>query len=217
MNTEYLLQQAKLYVKTKFEGAESGHDWWHIARVYQSAMQMADEMHADKLIVGLAALLHDIGDSKFNGGDETAGPKEIRDFLEVLHLHANDIEKVLYIVENMSFRHSFSFEGEKSLEFCIVQDADRLDAMGAIGIARAFSYGGYKGRPFFDPSIPPQIPTDKGTYQKSTAPTINHFYEKLLLLKDQMNTAAGKKRAELRHSYMLGFLEQFEKEWQGDA
>lgn len=215
MNAENILQQAETFVKTSLEGAESGHDWWHIARVYQTAMQMADEMHADKLIVGLAALLHDIGDSKFNGGDELAGPKAIRSFLQTLQIEASTLEKVLFIIENMSFRHSFHFEGQKSLEFCIVQDADRLDAMGAIGIARAFSYGGYKGRPFYDPAIPPHIPGDKETYQKSTAPTINHFYEKLLLLKDQMNTEAGKKRAQQRHAYMLNFLEQFYQELKG--
>ena len=215
IDNEKMIEATQHYVMETLEKAEAGHDWWHVLRVYTTSLEMAQKMNADMTVVALASLLHDVGDSKFHDGDETIGPRMIREFLNTLPLDKNIFEEVMYIVENMSFKRSFDFKGEKSLAFQIVQDADRLDAIGAIGIARAFSFGGFKGRPFYDPSIPPQQHDDGISYKASQTPTINHFYEKLLLLKDQMNTTQGRTMAEKRHAYMLTFLEQFYAEWEG--
>ncbi|PKP54258.1 MAG: phosphohydrolase [Bacteroidetes bacterium HGW-Bacteroidetes-1] len=212
---EKLLSKTIQFVKEQLEEAESGHDWWHIHRVHTTAVSMAQHINANKLVVELGALLHDIADSKFHDGNEELGPAIVRSFLLREHLDEETINEVVFIIENMAFKRSFHFDGAKSIEFKIVQDADRLDAIGAIGIARAFSYGGYKGRPFFDPEVLPETHNDGEHYKASKAPTINHFYEKLLLLKDQMNTEEGKKRALVRHEYMLGFLKQFDDEWKG--
>ncbi len=218
MKKDLLVQNTIDFVKDSLEDAEGGHDWFHIERVYQNALlllQMEDK--ADALVVQLAALLHDIADPKFHDGDESIGPKVAREFLTSQQLEAHLIEHIVNIIQHMSYKNSLDSTGERfsSLELKIVQDADRLDAMGAIGIARAFNYGGFKNRALFDPAIPPNLNMTKEEYKKSNAPTINHFYEKLLLLKDGMNTAAGKKMAEDRHSFMLQFLEQFYKEWNG--
>lgn len=218
MKKDLLVQNTIDFVKDSLEDAEGGHDWFHIERVYKNALlllQMEDK--ADALVVQLAALLHDIADPKFHDGDESIGPKVAREFLTSQQLEAHLIEHIVNIIQHMSYKNSLDSTGERfsSLELKIVQDADRLDAMGAIGIARAFNYGGFKNRALFDPAIPPNLNMTKEEYKKSNAPTINHFYEKLLLLKDGMNTAAGKKMAEDRHSFMLQFLEQFYKEWNG--
>ncbi len=218
MKKDLLVQNTIDFVKDSLEDAEGGHDWFHIERVYKNALlllQMEDK--ADALVVQLAALLHDIADPKFHDGDESIGPKVAREFLTSQQLEAHLIEHIVNIIQHMSYKNSLNSTGERfsSLELKIVQDADRLDAMGAIGIARAFNYGGFKNRALFDPAIPPNLNMTKEEYKKSNAPTINHFYEKLLLLKDGMNTAAGKKMAEDRHSFMLQFLEQFYKEWNG--
>jgi len=218
MKKDLLVQNTIDFVKDSLEGAEGGHDWFHIERVYKNALlllQMEDK--ADTLVVQLAALLHDIADPKFHDGDESIGPKVAREFLTSQQLEAHLIEHIVNIIQHMSYKNSLDNTGERfsSLELKIVQDADRLDAMGAIGIARAFNYGGFKNRALFDPAIPPNLNMTKEEYKKSNAPTINHFYEKLLLLKDGMNTVAGKKMAEDRHSFMLQFLEQFYKEWKG--
>lgn len=218
MKKDLLVQNTIDFVKDSLEDAEGGHDWFHIERVYKNALlllQMEDK--ADTLVVQLAALLHDIADPKFHDGDESIGPKVAREFLTSQQLEAHLIEHIVNIIQHMSYKNSLDNTGERfsSLELKIVQDADRLDAMGAIGIARAFNYGGFKNRALFDPAIPPNLNMTKEEYKKSNAPTINHFYEKLLLLKDGMNTAAGKKMAEDRHSFMLQFLEQFYKEWNG--
>ncbi|MBS4062828.1 MAG: HD domain-containing protein [Bacteroidetes bacterium] len=205
------------FVKEQLAGAESGHDWWHIQRVYTTACSMVETIKANRLIVELSALLHDIADAKFNGGDEEIGPAKVHAFLKTTELNDEIVEAVVYIIRNMSFKASYDFAGEKSIEFQIVQDADRLDAIGAIGIARAFSYGGYKGRPFYDPEISPENYTSGKDYKSSISPTINHFYEKLLLLKELMNTDEGKRRAEKRHLYMVGFLQQFYDEWEGKS
>lgn len=215
IDNEKMIEATQHYVMETLEKAEAGHDWWHVLRVFNISVEMAQKMNADMTVVSLASLLHDVGDSKFHDGDETIGPRMIREFLNTLPLDKNIFEEVMYIVENMSFKRSFDFKGEKSLAFQIVQDADRLDAIGAIGIARAFSFGGFKGRPFYDPSILPQQHDDGKSYKASQTPTINHFYEKLLLLKDQMNTTQGRTMAEKRHAYMLTFLEQFYAEWEG--
>ncbi|WP_264511782.1 HD domain-containing protein [Flavobacterium sp. N1719] len=204
-----------IYVKQQLEGAEAGHDWFHIERVYRNALHIADQENCKREVVQLAALLHDIADSKFHGGDESIGPKTARTFLESQHTDAATIDHVVKIIENISFKGGKTERTFSSLELDIVQDADRLDAIGAIGIARTFNYGGYKNRPMYDPAIAPNINMTKEEYKASNAPTINHFYEKLLLLKDRMNTPAGRKLAEERHRFMEVFLAQFYAEWEG--
>ena len=203
------------YVKVQLEGVEAGHDWFHIERVYRNALHIADQEQCNREVVQLAALLHDIADSKFHGGDESIGPKTARTFLESQHAAEPTIEHVVKIIENISFKGGNTERMFSSLELDIVQDADRLDAMGAIGIARTFNYGGFKNRPLYDPDIAPNMHMTKEEYKASNAPTINHFYEKLLLLKERMNTAAGKKLAEDRHRFMEVFLAQFYAEWDG--
>ncbi|AWH84538.1 phosphohydrolase [Flavobacterium album] len=204
------------FVKAQLAHAEGGHDWFHIERVYNNAMNIAKGEDCDLLVVQLGALLHDIADSKFHDGDETVGPTLAWRFLSAQGVAEDTIIHVVNIIENISFKGG-NFERKfDSIELDIVQDADRLDALGAIGIARAFNYGGFKNRGMYDPAIAPNLDMDKEEYKNTTAPTINHFYEKLLLLKDRMNTATGKKIAEGRHQYMEGFLEQFYGEWKGE-
>ncbi len=203
------------FVKEELTGAEGGHDWFHIQRVYNNARLIAKDENVDLFVVSLGALLHDIADSKFHDGDETVGPKVAQDFLESLLVKKNVIDHVIKIIENISFKGGNIDQKFKSPELDVIQDADRLDAIGAIGIARSFNYGGFKNRAIYDPEISPNLNMSKEEYKKSTTPTINHFYEKLLLLKDRMNTEAGKKLALERHQYMEGFLEQFYKEWEG--
>ncbi|MBT8186331.1 MAG: HD domain-containing protein [Croceitalea sp.] len=211
-----LIEETIAFVKDKLTEAEGGHDWFHIQRVFNNTLLIAKDEHVDILIVSLAALLHDIADSKFHDGDETIGPKMAREFLTSLKVDQNTVNHVVKIIQNMSFKNSL--EGKSvfdSKELQVVQDADRLDAIGAIGIARAFNFGGFKNRALYDPQIQPKINMSKEAYKKSQAPTINHFYEKLLLLKDQMHTETGKKLAEERHQFMLDFLAQFYAEWNG--
>lgn len=204
------------FVKTKLIGAEGGHDWWHIYRVWNNAKQLAKTEGGNLLVIELAALLHDVADSKFHGGDETIGPKIASDFLTSIEMLPNDIEHVVFIIENLSFKGGNHAAIQKSKELEIVQDADRLDAMGAIGIARTFNYGGFKNREIYNPEIAPKLIMTKEEYKNSTAPAINHFYEKLLLLKDLMNTKSGKMMAEKRHQFMEAYLEQFYNEWAGE-
>lgn len=205
------------FVKKELADAEGGHDWFHIERVYNNTKLIAKEEKVDKIVVELAALLHDIADSKFHNGDETVGPKKAKEFLESQKVNKETIEHVINIIANMSFSKSLD-TGVKfnSLELQVVQDADRLDAIGAIGIARAFNYGGFKNRAIYNPQIKPNLHFTKEEYKKSNAPTINHFYEKLLLLKDKMNTETGKKVADYRHQFMVLYLEQFYAEWNGE-
>jgi uncharacterized protein len=210
-----LIEKTKAFVRTRLEHAEGGHDWWHIVRVHRNAISLADGTAAKLMVVELAALLHDIADSKFHDGDENKGPLMAINFLRENQLDEATIADIEFIIRHMSFKNSFEFKGAKSLEFQIVEDADRLDALGAIGIARAFSYGGYKLRPFYDPEIPPAEFTDGESYKSTASPTINHFYEKLLLLKNLMNTPQAKIMAEKRHHFMQLFLEQFFNEWEG--
>lgn len=205
-----------IFVKQQLEGAEAGHDWFHIERVYRNALRIADHENCHREVVQLAALLHDIADSKFHGGDESIGPKTARTFLESQHTDEATIDHVVKIIENISFKGGKTDRTFSSLELDIVQDADRLDAIGAIGIARTFNYGGFKNRPLYDPAIAPNLHMTKEEYKASQAPTLNHFYEKLLLLKDRMNTATGKKMAEDRHRFMEVFLAQFYAEWDGE-
>jgi uncharacterized protein len=204
------------FVKEKLENAEGGHDWFHIERVYKNSILIAKEEDCDIMVVKLGALLHDIADSKFHDGDETIGPKTARAFLESENVFEETINHVINIIENISFKGG-NFENKfSSKELEIVQDADRLDAIGAIGIARTFNYGGFKNRALYNPSIAPNLNMSKEEYKNSNSPTLNHFYEKLLLLKDKMNTATGKKIALERHKYMENFLSQFYAEWEGE-
>jgi uncharacterized protein len=203
------------FVKKKLEHAESGHNWFHMERVYNNALLIAKEETCDLEVVQLAALLHDIADSKFHDGDETVGPKVAREFLTSENVSEETINHVVAIIENISFKGGNFEKKFTSKELEIVQDADRLDAIGAVGIARTFNYGGYKNREIYNPEIEPNLNMSKEKYKNSTAPTINHFYEKLLLLKDKMNTETGKKIAQQRHEFMETFLEQFYKEWNG--
>lgn len=216
MQEQEIIQQTIDFVKRTLAGAEAGHDWFHIERVYKTALTINEVAQADTLVVSLAALLHDIADSKFNNGDEEIGPRIAGEFMESLDLSPEIILHVKQIILNMSYKASLGTVSFHSKELEVVQDADRLDAIGAIGIARAFTYGGFKNRVLYDPAIPAVENMSKEAYKNTTAPTINHFYEKLLLLKDLMRTEKGKAMALQRHEFMLQYLEQFYKEWEGE-
>ena len=213
MDSESIILLTVDYVKDTLKNAEGGHDWFHIERVWRNSKFISCHEECDKFIVELGALLHDIADSKFHDGNEEIGPALSRQFLTSLKVENAVIDQVEHIIRHISFKGGRSDGVELTKELMVVQDADRLDAMGAIGIARAFNYGGFKGRALFDPNISPILDMDRETYKNSTAPTINHFYEKLLLLKDKMNTQTGKKMAEERHEFMLLYLEKFYDEW----
>ena len=204
-----IINKTTLFVQDTLKNAEGGHDWWHIYRVWNNAKLIAQTEQSDLLIVELAALLHDIADSKFYNGDEEIGPRVAGDFLNSINIDENIVVHVQQIIRHMSFKSSFDKAIFTSKELQIVQDADRLDAIGAIGIARAFNYGGFKGREIYNPEIKPDFNLSKDAYKNSTAPTINHFYEKLLLLKDKMNTDTGKQLAAQRHQFMEDYLKQF--------
>ena len=210
-----IINNTILFVKNQLTHAEGGHDWFHIERVYKNALLIAEEEECDLTVVKLAALLHDIADSKFHGGDESVGPKTARTFLESQNVKEDIILHVIAIIENISFKGGNFEKKFNSKELEIVQDADRLDAIGAIGIARTFNYGGFKNRPLYNPNIQPNLNMNKEEYKNSESPTLNHFYEKLLLLKDKMNTETGKKIAQKRHDFMVTFLSQFYAEWDG--
>lgn len=212
-----LIEATQSFVKETLENAEGGHDWFHTLRVYNNALLISQNEQVNTLVVALSALLHDVADSKFHEGDESIGPTLAKAFLERNAVDAETIDHVVQIIENMSFKNSLDSEmGFSSPELRVVQDADRLDAMGAIGIARAFNYGGFKNRKLYDPEIKPNLNLSKEAYKKSTAPTINHFYEKLLLLKDSMHTKTGQELAQKRHDFMLQYLEHFYNEWEGN-
>lgn len=211
---ENLIQNTIHFVKEKLVGAEAGHDWFHIERVWKLSKKIAENEKVDSEVLQLGALLHDIADPKFHDGDETLALKISRDFLESQLVAEEIIEKVLFIVQNISFKNRGEAPENLSLELKIVQDADRLDAIGAIGIARTFNFGGFKNNLMFHPEIPPKLSMNKEEYKKNEGTTINHFYEKLLLLKDLMNTETAKKIASERHDFMLKFLEEFDKEWE---
>lgn len=212
MNRAEIILKTETFVKSELKNAEGGHDWWHTNRVRNTALHLAKIEKADLLIVELAALLHDIADSKFNSGDEDAGLHKAAEFMKSLNMDEKNISQIGFIIRNISFKSENIPNEKKSIEFKIVQDADRLDAIGAIGIARAFNYGGFKNRQIYDPDIKPNVNINKEVYKKSNAPTINHFYEKLLLLKDLMNTETAKRIAEQRHIFTEKYLEEFFKE-----
>jgi len=209
------IQGTITYVKQELKNAEGGHDWWHIERVWKTAKHIAKTEQVDLLVVELSALLHDIADSKFHDGDESIGPQKARAFLHTLEIEENVISHVIHIIENISFKGGKEAQTFQSTELDVVQDADRLDALGAIGIARTFNYGGFKNREIYNPTIPSNLNMTKEEYKKSTAPSINHFYEKLLLLQDRMNTATGQAMAAKRHQFMESYLKQFYSEWEG--
>ena len=204
------------FVKQELAGAEAGHNWFHVERVYKTALHIAKKETVDVFVVQLAALLHDIADSKFNNGNEDVGPVKATKFLRSLNINETVVVHVQQIIKHMSFKNSFDKQTFTSKEMQVVQDADRLDAMGAIGIARAFNYGGFKNRDLYNPAIAPNLNQSKQEYKNSSAPTINHFYEKLLLLKNTMHTQTGKKLAEERNQFMLVYLAQFYAEWEGE-
>lgn len=208
-----LIQNTIQLVKQKLEGTESGHDWFHIERVWKLSTYIQEREGGDQQVIELAALLHDIADPKFHNGDETLAAKIVNEFLTEQKLDNETIGKVIFIIENMSFKNRNDAPQNLPLELKIVQDADRLDAIGAIGIARTFNFGGYKNNLMYHPDIPPKINQTKEEYKKSNGTTINHFYEKLLLLKDLMNTNTAKDLATERHQLMLNFLDEFYKEW----
>ncbi len=216
MINHQLIETTKQFVKQQLNQAEGGHDWFHTLRVYNNALLIAKKENVDELVVSLAALLHDIADSKFYDGDETIGPKLAREFLFKNNLDSQIIEHVVKIIENISFKNSLEKGNDfNSPELQVVRDADRLDAIGAIGIARCFNFGGFKNRVIYDPSVKPNLNMSKDEYKRSTAPSINHFYEKLLLLKDKMHTQTGKHLAQRRHEFMESYLQQFYDEWEG--
>jgi len=213
MEDQIIVEKTKNFVRETLEHAEGGHDWWHIHRVWINAKRIAQSEKANLLVVELAALLHDIADSKFHGGDEEIGPATAGKYLQGINVSEDIVEHVQQIIRHISFKAGFDTKTFHSKELDIVQDADRLDAIGAIGIARAFSYGGFKGREIYNPEVAPNLNMSKEEYKNSTAPTINHFYEKLLLLKDKMNTVAGRELAQQRHHFMMMYLDQFYLEY----
>jgi uncharacterized protein len=216
MNSELINNTIK-FVQQELKNSEGGHDWFHIERVWKNAKLIAKSENVDLEVVELGALLHDIADSKFHNGDEKIGPKKALDFLIDQDIDTIIIDHVIHIIENISFGGGNKQRNFSSLELDVVQDADRLDAIGAIGIARTFNYGGFKNRTMYNPEIAPNLNMTKEEYKNSMAPTLNHFYEKLLLLKDRMNTETGKKMAEQRHLFMEQYLKQFYVEWNGEV
>lgn len=215
MNKEEIIKRTADYVKSRLDGEGSGHDWWHIYRVWKNALHIGKKECADLFVVQLAALLHDIADWKFHEGDDSIGPKLAGEWLEKLDVDENIISNVCEIIKGISFKGAGVKSKIKTKEGMVVQDADRLDAIGAIGIARAFAYGGHKGREIYNPNIKPEKHETFEQYKNNKGTTINHFYEKLLLLKDLMNTPSARKIAEERHSFMEQYLDRFFKEWEG--
>lgn len=213
LEEQNIIDACAIYVKKELEDGEKGHDWWHIQRVWHTARVIAATEPSNRFVVELAALLHDIADSKFHGGDEEIGPRKAESFLKSMNVQSSVIEHVVNIIRHISFKGGNHLSDFNSPELQVVQDADRLDAMGAIGIARAFHYGGFKNRLLYHPDIQPNMNMTREEYKKSETPTINHFYEKLLLLKDRMNTPTGKALAKRRHAFMEQFLAEFHNEW----
>lgn len=215
MSVEEVLVRTAAYVRGRMEGEGTGHDWWHVDRVRRVALRLAEEEGADPFVVELAALLHDVADHKFHGGDETAGPRAAREWLEGIGVEEATVGHVCTIISELSFKGAGVATPMSTREGEVVQDADRLDAIGAIGVARTFAFGGSRGRPLHDPEAAPEAHASFSEYKASRGPTINHFHEKLLLLRDRMNTAGARRAAEARHRYMVEFLDRFHREWDG--
>lgn len=217
MNKNEIIEKTAQYVQSLLTGESSGHDWWHVYRVWKTAKRIArDEHGVDPFVVELAALLHDIADHKFYGGDLTVGPRKAREWLLSIEVPADVADHVATIISQTSFKGASVATPMSTREGMVVQDADRLDAIGAIGVARAFAYGGHKGNELYDPAVKVREHTSFEQYTKGDGTTINHFYEKLLLLKNRMNTQTGKRMAQERHTYMQDYLERFYKEWEGE-
>lgn len=214
MTNEEILQATLDHVRQEFQGDSSGHDWWHIHRVWKNALAICRQEPADRFVVELAALLHDLDDWKLNPASDGT-PIRAEAWLRQMNVATEVREQVCSIITRLSFKGAGVENQIDTLEGRIVQDADRLDALGAVGIGRAFAYGGHKGRVLHDPDEPPQLHATFEQYKNSQGTTLNHFHEKLLLLKERMNTQTAKRIAETRHVYMEGFLEQFLKEWDG--
>lgn len=215
MDRQAVLKQTEHFIRKRLSGEGSGHDWWHVSRVWRTAVRIGRQEKADLFVVQLAALLHDISDWKFHRGDDDAGPRAAREWLEKLHVEEGAISHVCGIIKEMSFKGAGVRTRMRTREGMVVQDADRLDAIGAIGIARTFAYGGHQGREIHNPGIRPIRHRSFEHYKSSKGTTINHFHEKLLLLKDRMNTAAARRIAEGRHRFMERFLSEFHSEWGG--
>jgi uncharacterized protein len=213
MNHDQMIQRTAAHVQAAMSDDTTGHDWWHVYRVWQTARRIGQREGADLFVVELAALLHDLGDHKFHDGDDTVAPRMTREWLGSIQAAPDVIDHVAEIVSNVSFKGAGVPTPMQTLEGQVAQDADRLDAIGAVGIGRAFTWGGHKGRPMHDPTIKPEHHTSFDAYKSNTNPTINHFYEKLLLLKDRMNTESARQIAAARHEFMEQFLEQFLAEW----
>lgn len=211
-----IIKRTQEYVKNELQGESSGHDWWHIVRVRNNALEISSkEKDVDIFVVELSALLHDIADWKFHGGDLKIGSTTARKWLKKQNVGNETTEKVCKVIDQISFKGAGVNVIPSTLEGKIVQDADKLDAIGAIGIARAFAYGGNMGREIYNPEIKPEFHKSFKTYKSSKGHTINHFYEKLLLLEGRMYTRTAKRIAKERHKYMEKFLERFYKEWDG--
>jgi len=216
MIEEHKISELHTYLIEKFSNESTGHDWHHIQRVTKNALLISETEGGDKTVIELASLLHDIDDHKFNGGDAEAGARTAKKVMLEFGFGEDLIEKVTSIINKVSYKGANVNSIPNSIEGQIVQDADRLDAIGAIGIARAFAYGGSKNRPIYEPEVTYELHDSFDQYMNAKSHTINHFHEKLLLLKDKMNTATGKEMATKRHQVMVDFLDQFYDEWQGD-
>lgn len=210
-----VISAAEELIRQTLAGDSSGHDWFHIDRVRRMAVRLAKEEGADLFVVELAALLHDIADWKFHAGDDEAGPAQARAWLKEQQVDTATIEHVAEIIATLSFKGAGVATPMRTVEGAVVQDADRLDAIGAIGVARAFAYGGFKGRPLHDPTCKPEEHASFSAYKKNSGPTLNHFYEKLFLLKDRMNTNAARRIAAGRHAFIEQFVREFLEEWDG--
>ncbi len=217
MNKQQVLERAVAHIRGLLTGDSSGHDWFHIERVWKMARRIGQQEQANLFVVELAALLHDIADWKFHGGDDSAGPRAARAWLAEQQVEAETIEHVAEIIAGLSFKGAGVETAMRTLEGQVVQDADRLDAIGAMGIARAFAYGGAKGREMYNPEVPPEMHASFEAYKKNKGPTLNHFYEKLFLLADRMNTPSARELARGRHAHMQAFVTQFLEEWDGRA
>ncbi len=213
MDKNKIIKEIQNYIKKEFEGESTGHDWWHVFRVWKMAKEIAKKEGGDLFIIELGALLHDIADWKFQD-NKKAGSKETRALLEKFKINETTIKHVCDIVDNVSFKGAGVKNGIKTLEGKIVQDSDRLDVIGAMGIARTFAYGGWKGREIYNPDIKPKLHKSFSEYKNSKSTSINHFYEKNLLLKDRLNTKTAKKIAQKRHKFLENYLKQFLKEWE---
>jgi uncharacterized protein len=215
MENKKIVDQTAEYIKSRLIGEGSGHDWWHVYRVWKNAVHIAEYEQAYLFIVELAALLHDIADWKFNNGNDDIGPQLAKEWLDKLGVEEGTVTHVCRIIKDVSFKGAGVATGMNTIEGKIVQDADRLDAMGAIGIGRAFAYGGSKGREMYNPDLKPEQHDSFEQYKNSRGSSINHFYEKLLLLRELMNTDTARKIAEKRHAFMEEYLHEFYQEWEG--